>query len=303
MQFEILRDAYLVTALASVTFGAIGSFVVARRIGYLAGAIAHSAFGGIGIGLWLRQGVAGGRFGFLALAALFASDATSKESLLDRWSSFVDPTLSAFVFAILAAVLVDFVRRRASEREETILGAIWAIGAALGLLFLDRVNGYVSATTYLFGDVLLVSKSDVWISAILGGLIIACLLLDFKKLEAVCFDEEFAELRGIDVRFQMKLLLVLTAATVVILMRVVGMALVVALLTLPAATVSRFTKRLGATIVGSIVVCFVGCWLGIWLSCVYNFSTGPMIVLVVAVFYVAALLFKLPTRFFSKNTN
>ena len=296
MQAEILRNTYLLTAIASVIFGAIGSFVVARRIGYLAGAIAHSAFGGVGIGLWTKQCVEAGAFGSLALATLLTDAPDDAKTLCQKWSQYVNPVPSAFVFALLAAILVDYVRQHAHEREETILGAIWAIGAAVGLLFLDRVHGYVTASTYLFGDVLLVSQTDVLISVVLGTIILACLFLDFKKLEAVCFDEEFAELRGINVKFQNRLLLVLTAATVVILMRVVGMALIVALLTLPAATVCRFTKRLGTTIVASTVVCFVGSWLGIWLSYLYNFSTGPMIVMVVAIFYVSALILEKPLR-------
>ncbi|MGI6402294.1 MAG: metal ABC transporter permease [Thermoguttaceae bacterium] len=293
MQPEFLRNAYLLTAIASVIFGAIGAFVVARRIGYLAGAIAHCAFGGVGLGLWLKQRVAAGALGTLALATLFSSHEGAAE-VCRRWSEYIEPVPAAFIFSLLAALLVDYVRRRAQEREETIIGAIWAIGAAVGLLFLDRVHGYVTATTYLFGDVLLVSKKDVWISVVLGAIILASLLCNFKKLEAVCFDEEFARLRGINIQFQNRLLLVLTASTVVILMRVVGMALIVALLTLPAATASRFTKRLGTTIIGSIVVCFAGSWLGIWLSYLYDFSTGPTIILVVALFYVAALALSRP---------
>lgn len=287
--FDILRNAYILTAVASVTFGVIGSFVVARRIGYLTGSIAHSAFGGVGVGLWFKQCVETGALGIMGIAALFASTEKDALNLCRTWSGFIDPVLSALLFSILAALLVDWVRRNAHEREETILGAIWAIGAAAGLLFLEQVKGYVSATTYLFGDVLLVSSLDVNLTFILSAVIILLILFNFKKLEAVCFDEEYAELRGVNVRAQNRLLLVLAAATVVLLMRVVGMALIVALLTLPAAAVCRFTKRLGSTIIGSIVVCFVGSWLGIWLSYLLNCSTGPTIILVVALFYVAAL--------------
>ena len=261
--FDILRNAYILTAVASVTFGVIGAFVVARRIGYLTGSIAHSAFGGVGVGLWFKQCVETGALGVMGIAALFTSTEKDALNLCEKWSGFIDPVLSALLFSILAALLVDWVRRNAQEREETILGAIWAIGAAAGLLFLEQVKGYVSATTYLFGDVLLVSSLDVNLTFILSAVIILLILFNFKKLEAVCFDEEYAELRGVNVRAQNRLLLVLAAATVVLLMRVVGMALIVALLTLPAAAVCRFTKRLGSTIIGSIVVCFVGSWLGI----------------------------------------
>ncbi len=137
--FDILRNAYILTAVASVTFGVIGSFVVARRIGYLTGSIAHSAFGGVGVGLWFKQCVETGALGVMGIAALFTSTEKDALNLCEKWSGFIDPVLSALLFSILAALLVDWVRRNAQEREETILGAIWAIGAAAGLHFLEQV--------------------------------------------------------------------------------------------------------------------------------------------------------------------
>lgn len=287
---EFLINVYLLSAVASVTFGAIGAFVVARRIGYLTGAVSHCAFGGVGFGLWLQQLVAQG-FG-AGVVGLFAAKGTEL-AVCQRISSWIDPVTSAMVFAILAALLVDWIRRHAKEREETLLGAIWAIGMALGLLFLERVSGNnSSASTYLFGEILLVSQRDVVMAAGFGVFIGALIFLNFKKLEAVCFDEEFAGLRGVDVGRQNRLLLVLTALAVVLMLRLVGMAMIVALLTLPAATASRFTKRLSSMILVSILVCFIGSWLGIWLSVKLNCSTGPTIILVIALFYACSLPFK-----------
>ncbi len=287
---DFLKNVYLLSAISSVTFGLIGALVVARRVGYLAGAISHCAFGGVGFGLWLKQTLATGALGTLATAAFFSSNEEAAK-LCEYWSSFVDPIPTALAFAVLSALLVDAIRRRAKEREETLLGAIWAIGMALGLLFIERVDGYASVSTYLFGDVLLIGKGDVWTAAALGGAILTIVAADFKRLEAVCFDEEFAELRGVNVDFQNRLLLALTAVAVVLMLRIVGMAMIVALLTLPAATAGRFTKRLGTTIIGSIAICFVGSWLGIWLSFLLNFSTGPTIILVIAIFYAISLPF------------
>ena len=287
---DFLKNVYLLSAISSVTFGLIGALVVARRIGYLAGAISHCAFGGIGFGLWFQQALKTGALGTLALAACFAPPENAPK-LCERWSSFVNPIPTALLFAVLSALLVDAIRRLAKEREETLLGAIWAIGMALGLLFIERVDGYVSVSTYLFGDVLLIGRSDIWTATALGAAILLVVFCDFKRLEAVCFDEEYAELRGINVDFQNRLLLTLAAIAVVLMLRIVGMAMIVALLTLPAATAGRFTKRLGTTIIASIAICFVGSWLGIWLSFLLNFSTGPTIILVVAVFYGISLLF------------
>ena len=273
---EFLQNVYLLSALSSVTFGVVGAFVVARRIGYLSGAISHCAFGGVGFGLWLKQTLAAGAFGTIAIAEIFCGKGNG-ERICAKLGEFVNPIPSALVFAVLAALLVDWIRRHAKEREETLLGAVWAVGMALGLVFLERVKGYnASASTYLFGDVLLVTRSDVWVSAILGAGTLAAVFVNFKKLEAVCFDEEFA----------------LTAVTVVLMLRLVGMAMIVALLTLPAAIANRFTKRLGSMIACAIAVCFIGSWLGIWLSVQLNSSTGPTIILVVALFYALSLPFK-----------
>lgn len=289
---NLLKNVYLLSAVASVSFGVVGSFVVARRIGYLTGAVSHCAFGGVGFAIWLQKIVASGLLGSAALARLFVSEESAPE-FCKTVASKIDPVFSAMIFAVLAALLVDWIRRRAKEREETLLGAVWAVGMAIGLIFLERASGNNSSvSTYLFGDILLVSSADVWRAAIIGAIILAIVYLNFKKLEAVCFDEEFALLRGVNVGRQNRLLLALTAVAVVLLLRLVGMAMIVALLTLPAATAARFTKRLGSMIAASTAVCFIGSWLGIWLSSVLNCSTAPVIILVVAVFYAIALLFK-----------
>ena len=290
MALELLGNVYLLCALASVTFGTIGAFVVARRIGYLTGAIAHCAFGGVGFGLWFQQALATGSLGALVLARFICGGSSERATnLCQEISAHIDPVYLALFFSAMAAMLVDTIRRRAGERGETLLGAIWALGMALGLLFLDHVNGYVSTSAYLFGDVLLVGTRDVQFAAWLGLGIITTVILDFKRLEAICFDEEYAELRGVNVGLQNRLLLLLTAITVVLMMRVVGLALIVALLTLPAATAGRFTKRLSTMIAASIVICFIGSQLGVWLSYRLNFSTGPTIILIISLFYAASL--------------
>ncbi len=289
---EFLRNVYLLSAVSSVTFGVIGAFVVARRIGYLTGAVSHCAFGGVGIGLWLQQVLTNGSFGIVAIVSFFVGNASAKE-VCKKLGAHIDPVVCALIFAVLAALLVDWIRRHAKEREETILGAIWAFGMAVGLIFLEKVSGNNSnVSTYLFGEILLVSTRDVWFSAIFGAIILGTVFFNFKKLEAVCFDEEYALLRGVNVGRQNRLLLVLTSIAVVLMLRLVGMAMIVALLTLPAATASRFAKRLDTMIVASILVCFVGSWLGVWLSAELDCSTGPVIILVVAFFYALSLPFK-----------
>ncbi|MDO5580092.1 MAG: metal ABC transporter permease [Planctomycetia bacterium] len=276
-EYGFLRLAFLLSAIASISFGLIGSFVVVRRIGYLAGAISHCAFGGIGFGLWLKQTIAAGGLGIY----FFCKDPERLES----WGESIDPVIAATFAAVFAAFIIGLVRKIGTEREDTLIGILWSVGMAIGLLFLDRTAGYLSVTSYLFGDITFVSWNDIRTVALLAALVLVLTILFFKKLEAVCFDEEFARLRNISVEFYFQMLLILTALTVVLMLRVVGMVLVIALLTIPAATASLLTKKLGSMIFLSIFFCFLGSWTGIYLSLLLNFSSGPMIIAVVAAVY------------------
>ncbi|MFP4446696.1 MAG: metal ABC transporter permease, partial [Desulfosudaceae bacterium] len=139
-----MRQALLVATLASVAFGIMGTYVVIRRISYLAGAIAHCVFGGIGGGLFLQK-----RIGL-------------------EW---FDPMLGAVLAALLAALLIGLISMHAGQREDTAIGALWAIGMAAGLIFIDLTPGYFDAMSYLFGDILLIGRQDLFIVALLDVLV------------------------------------------------------------------------------------------------------------------------------------
>jgi zinc transport system permease protein len=284
LQFPFMQRAFLIGTIAAVPFGIIGTFVVVRRIGYLAGAIAHCAFGGIGIGLYLQYVLAAG-----TLAAFYSPH---PNPLPEGEGTF--PMVVSVVVAVLSALMIGVVRRKAGEREDTIIGAIWAIGMALGLLLLELTPGNVNIANYLFGNILLITQHDV---LCVGGLSLFVLIvvgLFFKRLEAVCFDEEFARLRGVSTTLYFQLLLVLAALTVVLLVRVVGIVLVIAMLTLPAATAGRLTKRLLPMCLLSILLCAVFSWIGLLIVCVFgNLPAGPMIVLVAAVVYLGSFFVRL----------
>ena len=260
--YAFARTAFFVSALASVSFGVIGTFVVVRRIGYIAGAVSHCAFGGIGIGLFLRQTVVTG--------------------VLASW---IDPIFVAVLVSVGCALIIGAFQLYGKEREDTIIGVIWSVGMAVGLLCLDKTEGYHSISSYLFGDILLISLHDIYYVAGLGLVILLAVSLCFQRFAAVCFDEEFARLRGIRTGFYFQLLLVLTAITVVLMVRIVGIILVIAMLTLPAATAGHLTQRLFPMSVLAIIFCFLCSWGGLYLSIVYNFSAGPVMILVSAITY------------------
>ncbi|MBN2283663.1 MAG: metal ABC transporter permease [Deltaproteobacteria bacterium] len=213
-----LQYALLTGILASVACGVIGSYVVTRRITYIAGSIAHSVLAGLGFARYCQ--------------------------VVYHWEWF-DPLIGAMAAAIISALVIGAVSLRAKQREDTIIGAVWAVGMALGILFIFRTPGYnENLMSYLFGNILLVSADDLRLIAGLDVIIIIVGLFFYNQLLAVCFDEEFARLRGLNVDAYYLMLLCLTALTVVLLVTVVGIVLVIALITLPAAVAGHFSKKL-----------------------------------------------------------
>ncbi len=252
-----LQSALAAGLLASIGCGLMGPYVVVKRVAFIAGGIAHSVLSGMGAALY---------FGFSPLAG----------------------ALSA---AVLAALLIGWVRLRWRAEEDTLIGALWAIGMAAGLLFIAKTPGYqTDLMSNLFGNILLVPTESLWFMATLDGLLLLLVLAYHRQFLAVAFDEEFARLRGIPVTFFYLLLLVMVAVTVVLLIQVVGLILVLALLTLPAAIAGHYVHSLGlmmliATLIGGALNLA-----GLALSYGPDLPAGPTIILVAGGLYVTSAL-------------
>lgn len=252
-QHDFLRFALLAGVLASIPCGVVGSYVVVRRITYIAGGIAHSVLGGIGAAVYLH-----GAWGW----------------------DWLDPMHGATVAALLSAALIGIVSLRAREREDTVISAVWAVGMALGVLFLRLTPGYAQdPMAYLFGTVTLVSRADLVLILLLNAIVLVPVLLFHRQFTAICFDEEFARLRGVHVELLYLVLLALTALTVVILIRVVGIVLVIALLTLPVAIATHFAQRLARIMLIAALLCVAFTVGGIFISYQAEFPTGATIVI------------------------
>ena len=251
-QQPFLQTALLAGLLASVGTGVVGSFVVVKRIAFLAGGIAHSVLGGIGVAVYV---------GF-------------------------DPLLGALAAAVVAALLIGWVRLAWHAQEDTLIGALWAIGMAVGILLVAKTPGYSSdLMSYLFGNILLVPRRELWLMGGLDLMLLIVIGLFYRQLVAVCFDEELAQLRGVNVPFFYLLLLVLVAVTVVLLIQVVGLILVIALLTLPAAIAGHYVHSLArmmalATLIGAVLTSA-----GLALSYGPDLPVGPTIILLAGVVY------------------
>ncbi|MBU8934941.1 MAG: metal ABC transporter permease [candidate division Zixibacteria bacterium] len=269
---SFLQNALLAGLLASIACGVVGSFVVARRITYLAGGLAHSVFGGLGVAHYL--------------------------SVSCGWT-WLQPLHGAAVAALLAAVVIGWVSLRAREREDTAIGAVWAVGMAVGIVFISRTPGYnQDLMSYLFGNILMVGTGDLWLIAILDVLILLVTFLFFNRLQAVCYDQEFTRVRRVNVEFFYLLLLSVTALTVVILTTVVGIVMVIAMLTLPAAIALRFTRSLRQAMLVAVLLSALFSTVGLGVSYTPDLPAGATIILVAGVAYGLAALWG---RF--RNTN
>jgi zinc transport system permease protein len=257
--------ALVIGLLASVACGLVGTHVVTRRITYIAGGIAHSLLAGLGVAQWLHV-----NHGWL----------------------WLQPLHGALAAALISVMVIGWVTLRAREREDTAIGAVWAIGIAIGLIFIHITDGAKQdLMSYLFGNILLVSSEQIWLIALLDVLILAVVILFHPELQAVCFDEEFAHLRGMRVEVWHMLLLVLTALTVVLLVTVVGIVLVIALLTLPAAIAGRLSRSLAQMMALSVALCALCTVAGLSISYQPNLPPGPTIILVAGLLYALAMLF------------
>jgi zinc transport system permease protein len=220
-QYPFLQTALLAGILASLGCGIAGSYVVVKRLGFLAGGIAHAVLGGMGAALY---------FGY-------------------------EPLGAALLTAVAMALLMGWIRLRWGAQEDTLIGALWAVGMAAGVMFIARTPGYqADLMSYLFGNILLIPPADLWVMVGLDVLLLGTVGLFYRQLQAVAFDEEFARLRGVPVTFFYLLLLCLVAVTVVLLIRVVGLILVIALLTLPAAIAGHFVQTLGRMMVLAVLL-------------------------------------------------
>ena len=247
LQYEFMRNALAAGLLASVICGIMGTLVVVNRIVFLSGGIAHAAYGGIGLSFFFGWPYLVGTLGFSFVAAM-----------------------------VMAAVSLQ-----AKHRADTIIGVIWATGMACGIILLDLTPGYnVDLMSYLFGSILTVPGSDLWIMLLVGVLITGFVVFFYEDLLAISYDEEFARIRGVPIRTLYFGLIGMLAVTIVMVIQVVGLILVIALLTIPPFIVEKYAKSLLQMMVGSSLLGAVFTITGLWLSYAFDLTSGASIILV-----------------------
>ncbi len=265
LNYEFIQNAIIAGVLVSIASGIIGSLIVVNRMVFLAGGIAHTSYGGIGLAVY---------FG-------------------------VPIFFGASLFAVGAALLISFVTLKDRHRSDTFIGLIWAVGMAIGILFVDMTPGYnVDLMSYLFGSILAVSKEDIWFMSALVVIVISCVTFWYRDILAVSYDSEYALLRGVHVKFFYTLILVLSALTVVIAIKLVGLILVIALLTMPVYIAEKLSNSLYSMMFLSAIISTMFTLAGIFISYRFDVTSGASIILFSALSLVLFLLFsKIKTAF------
>ncbi|MDD3506268.1 MAG: iron chelate uptake ABC transporter family permease subunit [Sulfurimonas sp.] len=249
LSYEFIQNALIAGVLVSLISGIIGSLIVANRMVFLAGGIAHAAYGGIGI-------------------AIFTG---------------IPIFLGTSLFAVAAALFMAFITINQRENIDVFIGLTWAVGMAIGIILVDLTPGYnVDLLSYLFGSILAVNRDDLYFMGYLFVVILFVITFWYRNILAVSYDSEYAALSGINVKFFYTLILILSALTVVIAIKVVGLILVIALLSIPVYIAQRLSSSLFSMMLISGLIASVFTTIGLWFSYSFNITSGASIILVSA---------------------
>ncbi|MFI3206496.1 MAG: metal ABC transporter permease [Clostridia bacterium] len=259
LKYQFLQNALIASVLASILCGLIGVIVIEKKLTMMSSGVAHTAYGGVGLGYML---------GF-------------------------EPIYGAFLFALASAFGIGYFKRKGNIQSDISIALFWSFGMALGIVFVGFAPGYTpDMSTYLFGDILSVRRQDLIFMAIMTLITVFVVVALFEDWKAYLFDEEFASIIGIRTKFLEYLLLALIALAVVMLIRIAGIILVLALLTAPAATAGLLSNSLKFRMILSTVFGLFFCFVGLWLSYVFNISSGACIVILSIACYAVVYLFK-----------
>lgn len=245
IEYNFMQHAFLAALFTSISCGLIGTYIVTKRIVFISGGITHTSFGGIGIAYF---------FG-------------------------LNPLLGATVFAVLAALGIEFFTNKSNVRHDSMIGIFWSFGMAIGIIFIFLTPGYApNLMSYLFGSILTVSANDVWLMALLSIFIIGVFTLLNRPVLYIAFDETFARTRNLPVNLIKNALMILIALTIVLSIRVIGIILLISLLTIPQTIANLFTKKFRTIMWISVIIAFAGSLAGLVFSYYLDIPSGASII-------------------------
>ncbi len=259
-EYDFLTNAFIASILSGITCGIVGSYIVTRRIVFLSSGITHASFGGLGI-------------------ALYAG---------------IDPLLGALSFASISSVGIEFASRRGGIREDSVVGIIWSMGMAIGALFMSLRPGYATdLTSYLFGNILLVTPQNILWLSILTVVLITSSIIWLRRLMYITFDEEYAKSQGVNTTLVSYIMAVVIAISIVLSIKVMGIILLLSLITIPTVIANDITKDFKLITPLSAIIAVVGNVIGFILSYEYDIPTGSCIIFILVVVLIGVKLLTL----------
>lgn len=247
LEYAFFRNALIGSLFTCIACGIVGAYVVARRLVFISGGITHASFGGLGLGFYLG----------------------------------INPIFSALVFSVLSAFGIEWLSKKQNVQEDSAIAAFWALGMALGVIFIFLTPGYTpNISAYLFGNILTITTGDIWFVAILSLILILLFVSFFKPILYTAFDPEFARTKGLKVDLIGSLMMIAIAITIVASIRLIGIMLLMSLLTIPQITANLFTSCFKNIIFYSIAIGILGCFSGLFLSYYLNVPSGAAIIFV-----------------------
>jgi zinc transport system permease protein len=254
LSYRFFQFALAAAVLTSILCGLIGTYIVSRRMVFISGGITHTSFGGIGIGYYLG----------------------------------IPPLIGAAVFSILSALGIEYFSRKGDIRNDSMIAIFWALGMALGILFIFLTPGYApNLMSYLFGNILTISKAELLALAILTVITTAAFILFYRPILYIAFDEEFARTRMLPVQLIKYLIISTIALTIVLSIRVAGIILIISLLTIPQTTANLLTRRFDRIAIYAILIGLAGNVGGLIISYFLNIPSGATIILCLVVLFLA----------------
>ena len=255
VKYDFLSNAILASILSGIACGLIGTYIVCRRLVFLSGGITHASFGGIGIAYY---------FGF-------------------------NPLLGAFGFSLLAGVGIELLSQKEKIREDSVIGMLWSLGMAIGIIFIYMTPGYApNLMSFLFGNVLSVTHADLIAISILDLILILVFTLFYRQIMYASFDREYSESQHIPVSVINCFMMMLVAAAIVLSIRAIGIVLLISLLTIPVTIVNTFTKKYNTLSLCSCIIATLGTLLGLWFSYSADIPSGASTIFVLAILLIIA---------------
>lgn len=252
LEYSFLQNAVYSALLASIVCGIMGTIIIEKKLVMMSGGIAHTSFGGVGLGYYLN----------------------------------IEPIFGALLFSVVSSVIIVSIRRKTEVQSDVLVGIMWAMGMSIGILFISFMPGYPpDISSYLFGDILTVTRIDIYLMLILVIVVVLSITSLFNQWKIYLFDQEFSYIKGLNTTFYEYFLFILIALTTIVLIRVTGIILVIALLTAPPAIAKLFSYNFKKIMILSIIFGIIFSLMGLWLSYLFNIPSGATIILLIGSVY------------------